>query len=304
MKKITLLLIAVMLMGGLLSNISLAQDDDCCPEEDKYGREDELLPMEWEKQMFDLNEKKAALLASLVVSNKDLDKLKSQSADLDKQLVDAENALYSSVGMNKSSLVDFRKKFEETEKKINNKLGTCEDAKKMYFNEIDASKAKCLPEFFNRYLAMKSKLDTWCKELGKTGQYTVVKGDCLWKISGKKEIYSNSNYWPKLWEANEEGVISAPAHTSKTVKNPNLIYPGQVIKVPALNDEDLKKLNSISYVMKNQKAANDFKKEQKKKQKSKTLKGDIKKDKVNKTDSKKEVKKETKKDDKKPNLKK
>jgi hypothetical protein len=304
MNRLTQLLVALIFLGGLFSNVSLAQDDDCCPEEDKYGREDELLPLEWEKQMYSLNEQKVALLGLLDASNKEIEKLNKQSADLDKQVTDAENALYSSVGMNKSSLADFRKKFEETEKKINNKLGTCEDAKKMYFNEIDASKAKCLPEFYNRYLAMKNKLDSWCKELGKTGQYTVIKGDCLWKISGKKEIYGNNNYWPKLWEANEEGVISAPAHTPKKVKNPNLIYPGQVLKVPALSDEDLKKLNSISYVMKTQKAANDFKKEQNKKQKSKTLKGDIKKNKVTKTDVKKEVKKETKKDDKKPELKK
>ena len=306
MKKISLLLFVALIWGGLLSDILLAQDDDCCPEEDKYGREDELLPMEWEKQMFNLNEKKAALLGQLSVSNKELERLKSQSADLDKQLIDAENALYSSVGMNKSSLSEFRKKFEETEKKINNKLGTCEDAKKMYFNEIESSKAKCLPEFFSRYQSMKVKLDSWCKEAVKTGQYTVVKGDCLWKISGKKEIYSNSNYWPKLWEANEEGVISAPAHTPKKVTNPNLIYPGQVLKVPALSDEDLKKLNSLSYVMKNQKAANDFKKEQK--QKSKTLKGNIKKNKFNKSDVKKEVKKDlkkvVKKDDKKSDPKK
>ena len=275
MKRITLLLIAVLFWGGLLNSISFAQDDDCCLDNDMYGREDELSASDWEKQMFDLNQKKAALLGQLDASNKDIDKLKNQSSDLDKQLIDAENALYSSVGMNKNSLVEFRKKFDETEKKINNKIGTCEDAKKMYFNEIEASKAKCLPEFYDRYLAMKSKLDTWCKELGKTGQtgqYTVVKGDCLWRIAGKKEIYSNSKYWPKLWEANEEGVISAPAHTPMKIRNPNLIYPGQVLKVPALSNEDLKKLNSISYVMKNQKAANDFKKEQKKKQKSKTLK--------------------------------
>lgn len=304
MKRLKQFLVAIIFLGGLLGNISFAQDDDCCPEEDKYGREDELLPMEWEKQMFSLNEQKVALLGLLDASNKEIDKLNKQSADLDKKVADAENALYSSVGMNKSSLADFRKKFEETEKKINNKLGTCEDAKKMYFNEIDASKAKCLPEFYNRYLAMKNKLDSWCKDLGKTGQYTVVKGDCLWKIAGKKEIYNNSNYWPKLWEANEEGVISAPDRIPTKVKNPNLIYPGQVLKVPALSDEDLKKLNNISYVIKNQKAANDFKKEQKKKHTTKTLKGDIKKDNMNKTDAKKDLKKETKKDDKKPDLKK
>ena len=86
--------------------------------------------------------------------------------------------------------------------------------------------------------------------------------------------------------------------------NPNLIYPGQVLKVPALSDEDLKKLNSLSYVMKTQKSADDFKKEQKKKQKTKTVKVDIKKTKVNNKDVKKDIKKDIKKDDKKPNVKK
>lgn len=287
---------------GVLPVFSLAQDDDCCPEEDKYGREDELLLMEWEKQMSDLNAKKLALLGQLDASNKDIDKLKNQSADMDKQLADAENSLYSSVGMNKNSMSDFRKKFDETEKKINNKLGSCEDAKKMYFNEIDASKAKCLPEFFARYLAMKSKLDAWCKESGKTGQYTVVKGDCLWKIAGKSEIYSNNNYWPKLWEANEEGVISAPPRTPKKVINPNLIYPGQVLKVPALNEEDLKKLNSITYIMKTQKAANDFKKQQNRKEKGKIQKSET--DSKETKNDKKEQKKVNKSTDKKPEIKK
>jgi hypothetical protein len=302
MIRVLQLLLAFVFVFMLNPKISFGQDDDCCPEEDKYGREDELLSSEWEKQMLDLNGRKTALLGALALINKDIDNLKNQSSDLDKQLSDAENGLYSSVGMNKNTMADFRKKFDETEKKINNKLGTCEDAKKLYFNEIEASKAKCLPEFNARYLAMKSKLDAWCKESGKSGQYTVVKGDCLWRIAGKSEIYSNNNYWPKLWEANEEGVASAPPHTPKKVTNPNLIYPGQVLKVPSLNDEDLKKLNSITYVMKTQKAANDFKKEKNNKSKNKTVKTnttskDVKLD-------KKVQKKEVKKDDKKPDIKK
>lgn len=304
MYRVLQLFLALLFLGGVYPTISFAQDDDCCPEEDKFGREDELLPMEWEKQMSTLNERKLALLGLLEASNKEIDKLKNQSSDLDKQLIDAENGLYSSVGMNKNSISDFRKKFDETEKKINNKLGNCEDAKKMYFNEIDASKAKCLPEFYARYLAMKSKLEAWCKEGGKTGQYTVVKGDCLWKIAGKSEIYSNNNYWPKLWEANEEGVISAPPRIPKKVKNPNLIYPGQVLKVPALNDEDLKKLNSITYVMKTQKAANDFKKEQNRKLKGKTQKSDTKTNSKELKNDKKEQKKVEKNKEKKPDIKK
>jgi len=81
----------------------------------------------------------------------------------------------------------------------------------------------------------------WQPEVKKESGYTVVKGDCLYKIAGKKEIYNNVKMWPVLWEANEKGVVSAPPKVSKTIKNPNLIYPGQVLKVPALTDELKKK---------------------------------------------------------------
>lgn len=301
MKRVITLFLAL-LMGLLFWEKSYAQDDDCCPELDKYGREDELLDSEWEQQMNDLNALKATLLGSLSQLNKDINILKSKSADLDKKVTDAEDALYSCIGTDRNAFSDFRKKFEETEKKINNKLGSCEDAHKYYFDEIDASKIKCLPEFYDRYTAMKGKIESWCKEAGKTGQYTVAKGDCLWRIAGKNEIYGNGNYWPKLWEANEEGVVSATRHTPAKVKNPNLIYPGQVLKVPSLSQEDLQKLNSLSYVMKVQKESDTMYKEAFRKTRpgSPFTNSQTKKP----PSIKKDVKKEVKKDDKKPVIKK
>lgn len=82
---------------------------------------------------------------------------------------------------------------------------------------------------------MKDNLAKWTVEKKEAG-YTVVKGDCLYKIAGKKEIYNDVKLWPVLWEANEKGVVSAPPKVPKTIRNPNLIYPGQVLKVPALTD--------------------------------------------------------------------
>lgn len=49
--------------------------------------------------------------------------------------------------------------------------------------------------------------------------YTVVSGDSLSKIA--KHFYQNAMDYPKLFEANRE-----------VIKNPDLIYPGQKIRIP------------------------------------------------------------------------
>ena len=49
--------------------------------------------------------------------------------------------------------------------------------------------------------------------------YTVVRGDCLWNIA--KKFYGNGSQYTKIYNANRD-----------KIKNPNLIYPGQVLTIP------------------------------------------------------------------------
>lgn len=49
--------------------------------------------------------------------------------------------------------------------------------------------------------------------------YTIVSGDSLSKIA--KHFYNNAMDYPKLFEANRE-----------VIKDPDLIYPGQKIRIP------------------------------------------------------------------------
>ena len=205
-----------------------AQDDD----DDDDMETEEMDEEEWQRQMDELTVRKNDLTNQLNSLSTEIDGLKKTSADKDAELTKAENDLYASVGSTKSGVADFRKKFESLEKTINSKSGTKEDAEKD-FAEIEASKIKCLPEFWDRYQAMKKKLAAWDVV---TGNYTVIKGDCLWKIAGMKQHYGNPRLWPAIWEANKDGVVSAPARTPKTIRNPNLIYPGQVLKIPQLTD--------------------------------------------------------------------
>jgi len=49
--------------------------------------------------------------------------------------------------------------------------------------------------------------------------YTVQKGDSLYKIA--RQFYGNANKYPKIFEANKP-----------MLKNPDLIYPGQMLVIP------------------------------------------------------------------------
>ena len=49
--------------------------------------------------------------------------------------------------------------------------------------------------------------------------YTVVAGDTLSKIA--KREYGDASKWHQIYEANRD-----------TIKNPDLIYPGQTFKIP------------------------------------------------------------------------
>src|SRR5207237_10895857 len=51
------------------------------------------------------------------------------------------------------------------------------------------------------------------------GQYTVVSGDTLSAIA--QQWYSDANLWPRLYEANRNQIT-----------NPNLIFTGQVLRIP------------------------------------------------------------------------
>jgi nucleoid-associated protein YgaU len=49
--------------------------------------------------------------------------------------------------------------------------------------------------------------------------YTVVAGDSLSKIA--KRFYGDANQWKRIFEANRD-----------IIKNPDLIHPGQTLKIP------------------------------------------------------------------------
>jgi hypothetical protein len=203
--------------------------------QDDYGINQE----QWEKVRDKYADDAILLLAKMDTLNLNIDSLKGVIEYV--KNFDYEEELYRSIGTTKDEVSIFRNKFEITESRISKREGTPLDARNMYFDEITASKLRCLPEFRDRYYAMSLALTDFSSGIAEkhetvidTSAYLVVEGDNLRKISEK--IYGTKDYWKLIWKANKQSVANADEFYEKYKKkiiHPDIIYPGQKLFIPA-----------------------------------------------------------------------
>jgi hypothetical protein len=181
-----------------------------------------------------------------------IDSLKQINDERNSELDQREDDLLALVGKTKTSIIDFRKKFEETERKINSKTGSPADARESYFEEISDDRALCLPEFSARFMSLKRKLEDWegkplyTTPINPGGEtYIVVKGDCLYSIARLK--YGSLYFWSLIWEANRNGIVNESRFRDtrfKTLTDPDYIYPGQELYLPPISPTQQKEIEN------------------------------------------------------------
>lgn len=138
---------------------------------------------------------------------------------------DCEAELYALVNATKEQVADFRRKFDEAESYITSRRSAPDDVSKNYFNSIYVSKIRCLPEFSNRFASLKLIVDNFipvATEKLSIDDYVVYEGDNFSSIALK--IYGTASLWKIIWEANKT-----------EIDDPDFLYPGQIIKIPAKN---------------------------------------------------------------------
>ena len=195
---------------------------------------------EWEQQMQSNTAKIESYNKEVGALESDIAKLRQTSASIP-SYDDCIGGLTPMVGATKSDVDNYRKAVNELEGKIRRKEATKADRQKD-LNALKANKISALPEFFDRvHTDLQALLDAWQQQeeavaaaAAKDLNYSVVKGDCLWFIAKKKENYGNGFAWPKIYQANKD-----------QIKNPNLIYPKQVLKVPPLTEDEKTKFEKL-----------------------------------------------------------
>ena len=197
-----------------------------------FAQDEEMTSEEWEAEMTRLAGKKIALMSEIEALNADLDNLNATLSGLQdpEECIDE---LYAIVGATRQDVDNFRNAVNELDGKIRRKEGPKTD-RQADLDALKMNKISALPEFFDKvHNQMQQALDNWIDKPDVIS-YTVVRGDHLWGIAKKKEHYGNPFAWPIIYKANRE-----------QIKDPDLIYPNQVFKVPPLSQEEKSKYEKL-----------------------------------------------------------
>jgi hypothetical protein len=217
--KLTKYILSLLSLVLLLSVVSFAQEREMTEEE-------------WQAEMTRLGEKKTSLLNEIDALKSDIDNLSAQKSGLQspEECIDE---LYALVGATRQDVDNFRNAVNELDGKIRRKEGPKKD-RQADLDALKMNKISALPEFFNKvHNQIQKALDAWV-EKPDVISYKVVRGDHLWGIAKKKEHYGNAFAWPIIYKANRD-----------QIKNPDLIYPNQVFKVPPLSEEEKSKYEKL-----------------------------------------------------------
>ncbi len=222
--KIRLAVILSLFLSLMFANVVLAQYSYNYEEmtQEQYNA----LLAEWQQRLDAAKKAIAEEEAKIEQLKKEYDALQ---AEIDQtwqeilQIAESNNAAYNAYKGNLEQLRDDVRAFlnlspEEIYSKSNelNELeARLEELKKDPFSSM-AEQQKLIAEI--------ESLIEQAKEKAKTAvppTYTVMKGDYLWKIAGKEDIYGNPMAWWRIYTSNLD-----------QIKNPDLIYPNQVLAIP------------------------------------------------------------------------
>lgn len=183
-------------------------------------------------QLAEWQQREAEAQTKIEQLQKDIDSLKTQIAEVEGQIEEEWTGIYTMLGTEEAGVKEFCGCLADLENQIDglNALTPEDlfdrraeiDSIEQKLNEFKTNKAALLSETQDQIATIEGKLTALKERMPEAvyDTYTVVKGDYLWKISKKPEIYNDPFQWMKIYTYNRD-----------QIKNPDLIHPEQIFKI-------------------------------------------------------------------------
>ena len=176
-------------------------------------------------------DKEAAASKRIGEVDAEIEALKPQADQLTKEEEEIWNQIYAAVDMDKAGYEAYMAQMSELRNEVSAFLSlSAEEAYKRkreinaYQKRLDAfkaQKASVLTQSENAINSIQSMIDqARDKATLPNSMYEVERGDYLWKIAKKDEVYGDPYAWVRIYNSNK-GLI----------KDPNLIFPSQVFSI-------------------------------------------------------------------------
>ena len=162
-----------------------------------------------------------------------LESLNMQIAQLDRANADLNAQILATIGHSESEVMAFGRELDAIIAQLEGLMALAPEVLIMRRGEVTAIEARvaelrqsniaALPEMMDKL----ATIDQMIAELkARVAQpvvidYKVMRGDNLWNISKKEQIYDDPYMWPRIYRENKG-----------EIKDPDLIYPNQVLGVP------------------------------------------------------------------------
>jgi len=187
---------------------------------------------EWQGLMTEYKAREDKANREIENLNRQITELKKQIADADRQIAAVKREIQNLLGATESEVEAFISRLESIERRVKSLERLSRDELSKRISEIDGlitsltdmkkSKISLIPRVGEKIDDLLSRLNALKKAAGVyVDYYTVIRGDCLWRISARSSIYNDPYMWPRIFQANRD-----------QIKNEDLIYPKQVFKIP------------------------------------------------------------------------
>jgi nucleoid-associated protein YgaU len=189
---------------------------------------------EYQKELAAAQQREATAKAEIAKLDAEIVQLKAEVASTDQQTTTTWDEIYAMLGTDRAGVEAYRTQMRSLEGDVDALMALSPEELYKRRAEIDQLQAR-LDEMKKSNIAKLTEMMDWIATVeGKLtqlrskaasyqpsyDQYTVIKGDYLWKISGKQEIYGDPFQWMRIFSFNRE-----------MIKDANLIYPDQTFKI-------------------------------------------------------------------------
>ena len=195
-----------------------------------FAQEQKITKKEYQQQLLEWQQRESNAKAELNKCENDLSGLKSQLDQLTTQINDVKQQIYSILGTDQAGIDRFIAELQGIKNQLQGLVNLSKEDKwarkdeieglERRVREMEQSKIAKLPEAAAHLRDINALLAQILPLEPPIQIYTVVKGDYLWKISGKQEIYGDPYQWIRIYTYNRD-----------QIQDPDLIYPDQRFKI-------------------------------------------------------------------------